>query len=225
MKERPILFSRDMVRAILEGRKTQTRRVMKVQPAEVTWWWHGQESDARKGLPTMREANGKGWAMCGPFKCPYIANGMFASMAGELMPSTMNGPVIPSRLWVRETWSTHACFDDIKPSELKARSIHYWADGEAETGKKRPSIFMPRNFSRILLEITNVRVERLMSISKKDAIAEGCSGGHGSIPNYGYSAQPQEQYFWLWDQINGKGSYMENPFVWVITFKVVEIKR
>lgn len=192
-KERPILFSGPMIKAILGDRKTQTRRIYKL-PKDYTW------SDFEQGL-IVWDGNSCQYGI-DELICPYGRIG--------------------DRLWVRETWSTHACFDEIKPSELKARSIHYWADGEAATGKKRPSIFMPRNFSRILLEITNVRVERLMSISKDDAIAEGCSGGHGSIPNYGYSAQPQEHYFWLWDQINGEGSYKVNPWVWVVEFKQVK---
>jgi len=199
VKERPMLFSAPMVQSTIVGNKTQTRRVVKL-PKKARW---GTDYD---GQVVFDDDSTFGCEMAvDEMRCPHGRVG--------------------DQLWVKETWSTHACFDERKPSELKARSIHYWADGEVQTGKKRPSIFMPRNFSRILLEITNVRVERLMSISKEDAIAEGCSGGHGSIPNYGYSAQPQEHYFWLWDQINGKGSYMENPFVWVITFKVVEIKR
>ena len=77
------------------------------------------------------------------------------------------------RLWVRETWSTHACFDDVPPAHLTTRSLHYWADGKIQTGKGRPSIHMPRWASRIDLEVTGVRVERLQAISGSDALAEG----------------------------------------------------
>jgi hypothetical protein len=81
---------------------------------------------------------------------------------------------------------------------------------------------MPRWASRITLEITEVRVERLQDISEVDAIAEGTPGSHGAIPGYGYNATPGEQYRWLWESINGLGSWEANPWVWAVSFKRVE---
>lgn len=81
---------------------------------------------------------------------------------------------------------------------------------------------MPRWASRITLEITGGRGERLNDISDADCIAEGCPGGHGSIPGYAYSATPSEQYRHIWESINGPGSWAENPWVWVIEFRRVD---
>lgn len=81
---------------------------------------------------------------------------------------------------------------------------------------------MPRAASRILLEITSVRAERLNSISEVECRAEGATGGHGSIPGYPYSATPREHYRHIWESINGAGSYDANPWVWVIEFKRAE---
>lgn len=184
MKERQILFSADMVRAILDGRKTQTRRLFKAKNGGV---WPNKND-----LPGMQQILRN---------CPYGRPG--------------------DRLWVREAWSTHSCFDHMSPSALTARSIHYWADGEIVTGKKRPSIHMPRWASRILLEVVSVRVEKLGAISEADCIAEGCAGGHGSIPGYAYAATPIEHYRAMWDSINGAGDYDKNPWVWVVEFRVL----
>lgn len=207
MKERPILFSSDMIRALLDCRKTQTRRVCK--PAQ------------KENLSYVVD--------CG--------KGKFGDEEGDIIFKCPFG-IVGDQLWVRETWSTHACFDEIKPSELKARSIHYWADGEVQTGKKRPSIFMPRNLSRILLEITNVCVERLHDISVEDAKAEGIEPIHWpdlsiKYPDYVSKIKgrrvtnllPKQSYFTLWESINGRKSLEDNPFVWALSFKVVEIKR
>lgn len=142
------------------------------------------------------------------------------------------------RLWVREAWATHACFDHIPPRDLTARSIHYQADGQIKTGKNRPGMFMPRWASRITLEVTAVRVELLQAISEADAIAEGIDRGEnfpgwyrGPLP--GDSAGLQEYgrnfkiptafarlaYRALWESINGTGSWDANPWVWVVSFR------
>jgi hypothetical protein len=191
MRERPIIFSALMVRAILEGRKTVTRRVLKFNAAGRAAYfgkqWHRDDPDITKG-------------------CPYGQSG--------------------DRLWVREAWSTHAGFDDISPAQLTTRSLHYLADGYVKTGKGRPSIHMPRWASRITLEVTGVRVERLDAISAVDAEAEGLRRfpfedsfawalRDGDTSGY---ATPTGAFRNLWESINGAGSWNANPWVWVVEF-------
>ena len=175
-KERPILFSGEMVRAILEGRKTQTRRVISKQPLA------GEN---------VRYNADNGYVLYGPefmrqfVKCPY----------GQ--PS--------DRLWVRESWA------------LDGSRVVYMADlsrsGQAWV-KWKPSIHMRREYSRINLEITGVRVERLQDIKNKDAIAEGVSYDV-SKPQ----GSPVARYQTLWEKINGGESWDANPWVWVVEFK------
>lgn len=182
MKERPILFSGQMVNAILEGRKTQTRRIVKPQPSP---------ADILAGDIIY----------CGPMgviqRCPYARE-------------------VNNRLWVRETF--YECVDNND-------KIHYAANGEPPTTerrhyKKRPSIFMPRLASRITLEITGVRVERLQDISEEDAIKEGVTieNDPAYIAAFGKDTA-KLTYQILWESINGHGSWEKNPFVWVIEFK------
>jgi hypothetical protein len=177
MKERPILFSAPMVRALLDGSKTQTRRVI-------------ADRHLLGGPPTDALLE----------MCPYGQPG--------------------DRLWVREAWTTHACFDDIPPRDLTTRSLHYQADGLIKTGKNRPSMFMPRWASRITLEITDMRVERLQDISEADAKAEGltCQNGLYATPGQVWQIDPRKAYRDLWESINGP---VANPWVWVIEFKRV----
>ena len=198
MKERPILFSAEMVQAVLEGRKTQTRRVVKPQPT-------GNTKD-------IRLKDNLQWYMPydGPLKqCPY----------GQ----------VGDRLWVREAWAVNRYHDKLAPRHIdKDSSVFYLADEHCtfpydagcSTGKTRPSIFMPRWASRIMLEITDVRVERLNSISKADALAEGITpekGTHDEMP-----IDSQLGFYDLWCRINGQESWADNPWVWVVEFKMVE---
>jgi len=203
MKERPILFSAPMVRAILEGKKTQTRRVVQPIPQMVseknivTW-----DGDAA-ALMRLFDQVGR--------SCPYGQTG--------------------DRLWVRETfqpmfaegvenhWET-----DWKTG--KGYSISYPAtDGVQEfltiddelSSACKPSIHMPRWASRILLEITAVRVERLQDISEADALAEGVTADK----YYGLDRANARSYSHLWESINGAGSWEANPWVWVVEFKRV----
>ncbi len=184
MKEHPILFSGEMVRAILEGRKTMTRRVAKYK--------------GTGGLPPMmNEGEEEAW-------CPY----------GQ----------VGDRLWVRETWrgkgyahsfieyrADMGCKQDVGWGHpLPVR----WGDG-----KWKPSIHMPRWASRITLEITGVKVERVRDISMDDAWNE-CVPIEPSWPYY----EAVEHFRRLWDSINYKRGFGwdVNPWVWAITFKVVE---
>jgi hypothetical protein len=204
MKERPILFNAPMVRALLDGTKTQTRRVVKPEGAHHLFQFRG--TTAAKGAD---EPTGE-WAWCGSERvvnkhiyCPYGKPG--------------------DRLWVREAWTTHAFLDKTPPRELQTISIHYQADGQIKTGKTRPSIHMPRRLSRIMLEVTGVRVERLQDISVSDALAEGVNvhpDHHGKPRTSIYS--PVQDYRDLWESINGPESWDANPWVWVVDFKRVE---
>jgi hypothetical protein len=188
VRERPILFSSEMVKAILSGAKTQTRRIMKPQPQEFA------------NPPYWRWSNG---SKLGPFA---VASGDRPSIFGRWVPG--------ERLWVREAWRTDRCYDHLKPSALNPKCpIYYGSKIIAGYHKARPSIHMPRWASRLTLEITDVRVERIQEITAEDAIAEGRSLNHDDPSGY----FPE-----TWNKINGPGAWERNDFCWCITFRKLE---
>lgn len=197
IKERPIIFSSPMVRAILDGRKTQTRRVIKEK------LMRGEGAHVNN--------------------CPYGKPG--------------------DRLWVRETWQGPLFYDEI-PEDWNSDKYktpeycYYKASGDScdftdsddnFVERWSPSIHMPRWASRILLEVTNVRVERLHDISEEDAKAEGsyvCDYFGRRLLD---QSSNQGCYKWgyrsIWESLNGSGSWHLNPFVWVVEFRTLEIAR
>jgi len=212
MTDRPIIMSTESVKAILDGRKTQTRRVIKPQPYEYkeTWVWaFRKEQLATQGF----------WLDHSPY--------------GQ----------VSQRLWVRETWAIRNCGNRVSldkgtwpegfpidrleyiatdpapiPPELAddSNAPHWW--------NKRPSLFMPRWASRITLEITGVRVERLQEITEEDAIAEGIDPRAIYVKSKDWEENTwfsKEAFHWLWDSLNAKRGYGwdTNPFVWAISFK------
>lgn len=194
-KERPILFNSDMVRAVLTSRKTQTRRVVKapVMPKIGNQYWDVKVS-AELGQMTARCTKEK---VCGFFdlKCPYGSKG--------------------TRLWVRETFTEF----DGAPNGVAYRAdcVGEYADMVEILKPWKPAIFMRRKHSRILLEIEDVRVERVQDITSDDAIAEGIK------PIWDNDYGPQQMFGELWDSINAKRGYGwdVNPWVWVVEFKRV----
>jgi len=197
MKERPIIVSTKLIPAILDGTKTQTRRVIKPQPRyglriECPYGiWRDYKSGRVDGV----------WAI---LKCPYQ---------------------VGDRLWVKEAWAAESKFDWTKPSKISADSeIFYLADGwdfRYAVGKTRPPIHMPRWASRILLEITRVRAERLQDISEEDAKAEGVEAIYTEIEGITWY---RPAFTRLWNSLNAKRGYgwEVNPFVWVIEFRRVD---
>lgn len=210
MKERPILFQGDMVRAILSGEKTQTRRIISTRHVPLPpWGFMPDETDA--GWPEVVDE-------CGdhhPAVCPY----------GQAK----------DRLWVRETFTLY----DIPPTMQGAPQLTRgpmnphgplagrWQlaagyDGDPRPGgwpnelKRVPSIHMPRWASRLTLEVTGVRVERLHAISEEDAQAEGADRAYWKVGSY------RDAFTLLWKTINGDESWAANPWVWVISFRRVE---
>jgi hypothetical protein len=185
MKERPILFSAPMVRALLNGNKTQTRRIVK-------------RLEVRDGMPEPEWAS---LLKC----CPYGQPG--------------------DRLWVRET------FNRTNPG---GNDGHYFfratEANEFPDAIWKPSIHMPRWASRITLEVTGVRVDRLQDISESDAVAEGCAKNHNGyywgaphpVSGLKQMASAVGAYRDLWESINGPGSWDLNPWVWCVSFKVVK---
>ena len=203
MKERPILFSGPMVRALLDGSKTQTRRVMKPQLiyGTVAGLFNSWYLPRSEGGGTLYP-NGKEKILG---TCPYGQPG--------------------DRLWVREAWRAELTWDTTKPSEIpNEAALWYEADDQQRNngrgtkfkGKLRPSIHMPRAASRITLEIARVRVERLRACNEVDAIAEGAPWAACGAPQEGSHKAGFAQ---LWEQINGHGSLEANPWVWVIEFR------
>ncbi|EMK8059126.1 ASCH domain-containing protein [Escherichia albertii] len=229
MKERGMIFNSEMVRAILDGRKTQTRRIIKNQREGVCWGVKPAQNPRCAGhthdwwLPTGTQ--------------PYAA-----------LPACPHGS-IGDRIWVRETWATlgnedGCCVDwndnlckgdkksaariyrascEQKPGDYGLWSIPDDADWKPHTeneefeGAWRPSIHMPRWASRILLEITDVRVERLNDISECDAKAEGAPTECTLIGDKHYPG-----FRSLWKSIYGNDSWQASPWVWVIEFKRIQ---
>lgn len=229
-KERPILFSGPMIRALLDGSKRQTRRVVKGTNGIIgPLGGLGFPDKSLRGITEFRGGQ--------PLydMCPY--------------------GVVGDRLWVRETWYDNIMnraehptepFDEVRrcPGE-----VYYRADGEFarqfpedyEDAIWRPSIFMPRWASRLTLTITDVRVERLQEISADDAMAEGLkawskdgklvkhgiadpdgmpgSDYPGTWPWHEWRISPVDAYEKLWDSLNAKRApWSSNPWVWVLTF-------
>jgi len=205
----PILFSGPMVRALLDGRKTQTRRVMKPGPPP-----------------------------CQDGVTPYL-NGLwrykgvvYEDGVGETCPFGKPGDL----LYVRETCRASELPDgrdgvffnaDDKFIQIKdtSKAADEWSElfgYRHERGATVPSIHMPRWASRLTLRITDVRVERLQDISEADAAAEGCTGDcHiGYLPAYQEGPHSYE-FAQLWESINGSGAWDANPWVWVVYFEVI----
>jgi len=217
-----------MVKAILEGRKTQTRRICKpacdlggemagsVHPArESGWiaWWPGNDP----GLAEFTKL-----AYKDGFQCPYGKPG--------------------DRLWVRETWCHAATSGYDAPSDGREIPVWYRASDEGEVDASedldgnragwKPSIHMPRWASRITLEITSVKAERLQDISQQDVLAEGIieATKDEKLIKYGLREWPwmdwhldhQSAFKQLWQSIHGPDSWATNPWLWVIEFKRVE---
>jgi hypothetical protein len=210
VKERPILFSGPMVRAILDGRKTQTRRVVNPQPDSTNLSVAYTPSNHDPRTIAMKDGRYS-------IFCPYGRPG--------------------DRLWVRETWRTWRSLDHCKPSGLaEGAAIAYEADGRTninnheagpliDAGRIRQSIFMRKWMSRITLEITGIRVKRLQDINPHDALAEGIYLNQNDWWECGNGLRGEESptaaYRALWETINGPGSWAANPFVWVIEFTPV----
>lgn len=202
MKERPILFSTEMVKAILEGRKTQTRRVIKL----ANCWF--DDKGSLKDTPYY-----KGEELVKTIKCPY----------GQ----------VGDRLWVRETWSPWADKTTQFYAGGEDELCLYRADYREDRGGNlpadiggdyhwHPSIHLPRKFSRIALEITGIRVERVQDISEADAKVEGAPY-YGPNDEHGDERSYLEGFRHLWDSINGeKHPWSSNCWVWVIEFKRIE---
>lgn len=195
-----------MVKAILEGRKTQTRRVIKPQPKHSASYW----ICGKNGV----WADGHGWQKL----CPYGQPG--------------------DELWVRETWAAPGNdYEDCKPSELlknwfKPERLKYRATEQYGDVyyKWRPSIHMPRWASRIQLEVVNVRVERVKDIRPEEFKLEGASSKGYLKPNAATTSKgfaTLMDFILLWDSINEKRGFGwdANPWVWVVEFKVIEVKN
>lgn len=220
MKAKPILFSTPMVQAILEGRKTQTRRIVKPQPEaeKFSAIIGGYDNIPRMArFWTKRDVNN-----------PFI----------EDIKSKYRKDDI---LWVRETFQHTKCLH-LHPSDDYYGYI-YKADGEPwedyENWKWKPSIFMPKEAARIFLKVNNIRVERLQDISENDSLKEGVIifdkytneakklNLNGIFKDYlsktfpdSFKTSAKESFETLWQSING--NWEENPFVWVYEFEQVE---
>jgi hypothetical protein len=234
MKERQIPFSGEMVRAILDGRKTQTRRVVRLPHNNPLGAWEPMTLGGPNGGRTK-----DGHTI--PFQ-----GGIWHTRTGDCLMSPHGQP--GDRLWVREAWRTTSNFDEHSGSRIAEMCldagykkpwapIQYEADGhrvnwehtstpphddEPIPGRYRHGRFMPRWASRVTLEVTGVRVERLDDISESDARAEGVTIEDCHMNRYcaGEHRPPSIRTFRdLWESINGDGSWNENPWVWVVEFR------
>ncbi len=230
MKERPIIFSTEMVKAILDNRKTQTRRVIKPQP-DYSILKNGVTLEPHK-CPVLGPVHlgHREWGLYGsPYKPTDVSCFAYNCPYGK----------VGDRLWVRETWANLPELSPEKTIVYKATDWKGWLEYETETIKWKPSIHMFRRDSRIDLEITDTRVERVQDISRDDCIAEGVPQTYGEFKglapewtskdkndaSYFYDNRTsRENFYLLWDSINAKRGYgwKTNPYVWCITFKRVE---
>lgn len=220
MKMKPILFSTPMVAAILEGRKTQTRRTVKPQP------------DSKATLFSYRPDQ---WP-----KKPWIAKFKFKEIEGAPYYEVTNDYKCPygklgDILYVRETWQLttweHPTSENYGYIYKASENGREWE--QTEEWKWKPSLFMPKEAARIFLRITDIRVERLQDITEEDAIAEGIEyivsdllRGYTdySTPKgiTGVVDSPIQSFRTLWQSINGPESWTANPWAWCVSFERID---
>lgn len=200
---KPILFSTPMVQAILDGRKTQTRRAQGLKEVDANEFYFDRRVGDQFVFVSKTNPN----------------NQLF------ITPKYVEGDV----LWVRETWFNDADFGE-KPIFIYKADNENFPRGSSPW---KPSIFMPKEAARIFQFVTGVRVERLQEITGEDAIAEGVEpiGNHKHLncmiyKNYGPEIyqflSPKKSFESLWKSINGEDSWNENPWVWVYEFERIE---
>lgn len=218
MKEIPILFSTPMVQAILTGRKTQTRRLAEVPVhdhygTDIMDWGLSKHPYQKEGKWLYNVQSDVDSCNTFELKAKY-------GQSGDLM-------------WVRETWRYEMGYIGEWPHQEPVGYV-YKADEDQYEGKYRPSIHMPKEAARIWLQVTDVRIERLRDISEHGAIAEGVEKrpGTGRSTQFDYKHYAYElsydvdakvSFRTLWEKINGADSWQANPWVWVISFKVLSI--
>lgn len=196
MTDIPELFNAPMVRALLDGRKTMTRRALKPQPQCVTGLGKRIYADA-----DWR----KSWRANGDDDLRYA---------------------VGDRIWVRETWKPHSVFAELKPRDIPVSRIFYSADpGYAPSNTPwHPSIHMPRWASRLTLTVIEVTVERLQDIPRQDALDEGLSwmAPTYGVPGMAstWAGDPRDAFAALWDALYGPGAWDGNPWVQAPRFTV-----
>lgn len=232
MGNKPILFSAAMVAAILDGRKTQTRRVMKTQMPENFCRIGGIDTAGEYAYAVPLAEDEKDDHLVHECKFPYgnigdtlwVREEHYAVGHWEKNGTTKTG---------KQKWKFvpdiggDVRYSDTPPADfMVSRSKEY---PDVNLWYKRLARFMPRSLSRIKLEIVDIRVERLKDISQKDAMAEGAPPSHHSIDKVsreiGHPDFSRSWFAQLWQSINGAESWDDNPWVWVISFKVVEVRH
>lgn len=204
---KPILFSTEMIQAILEGRKTMTRRVIKPQPpVEAVYSYISEELISEK----LTE------------RFVTFADGAGKTLSPQVMIPYQPGDI----LWVRETWQDMWILLGESYAARMGRYA-YKADYLKEKAwwEWRPSVHMPKEAARIFLRITDVRVERLQEITWKDAKREGMFEPYVASET-GYETEMRGQFRDYWDYLNAKRGYGwdNNPWVWVIEFERTEVE-
>lgn len=220
---KPILFSTAMVQSILEGRKTQTRRIIKPQPIV-----HNEVIQMPIGIKEYAKELDK-----------YMKKGYTNLYTDGVLSGMMTSKLkydVGDILWVRETWQHTECLN-INPEDENYGFVYKADNGDWENMEGwtwKPSIFMPKEACRIFLKVTEVRAERLEDISEQDAISEGIEVKEHDIAPKGWKDylfseipfdNPKHSFFSLWQSINGEQSRNDNPFVWVVNFERVDIKN
>jgi hypothetical protein len=230
-KQIPILFSTPMVQAILEGRKTMTRRVVKPQPIDNTDvdgnFFEGNHKGYVKvdGHPNWKEQFAYEFCKCSKGDILWVKESHYRFGSWKNNGTTKSG----KQKWrfYPDNGFPNVRFMDNPPYKVEKnshRSLGWY---------KRNSLFMPREICRIFLQVTNVRVERLQDISEEDAVAEGAKDslkvdemklmeGLGDWPIPRPFLMHQFGFLSLWCKINGCESWLQNPWVWVIEFKKTE---
>ncbi|MEX5443476.1 hypothetical protein WCE14_08915 [Acinetobacter schindleri] len=228
----PILFNSAMVQALLNGEKTQTRRMLKPYQIPV----QSAIDKDRPWFSVVQIDPHYGFGCSGATEAECIEE--LKKMASAGCPYGDVG----TRLWVRETWKGATIPSSLEGCDCDDVAVEYVADGAAHyfpgdqipaewtmpkaalAGRQVPSIFMPKWASRIELEVTEIGIERVNDISEADAIAEGfdLSKSEAAI-SQGWYEKPQAAFRRVWSGLYGDPSWTENPWVWVIHFKVVHV--
>jgi hypothetical protein len=229
MKEHPFLFKAPMVRALLAGTKTQTRRIVT-----------SRNSVVEDGTPWAQLDLSRATVETGSEACLHVPH-----VNGYTWHRVRCRVAVGDHLWGRETWCVSNFYDGVKPSELPGdgpgpgMGVAYPATDRHEGLRKRPAIHMPRRFSRILREVTEVRAQRVQDISEEDAIAEGVRAvtkdgkltkyciydrhDHSSTPWADMPRMAIAAFRVLWDSINAeRDPWPDNPLVWAYTFRRLE---